>query len=210
MSLLNFSVSILLLSIKDRNRFKNEECLFLKHKYVRKGAMIPSDFAVSSPESNNQSSCIASCAYFRRKLPGTSNITFTELPKNLKNNVLQSEYRIQFLPFLPRLSGTLRYSYGRLKPMLIRKNSFFFFCFFIILLICLMPSATAKNFKQRSSDSSRTSRRTEHFRRRSGGQCERITIPICVDIGYNFTDISLSPSNMLEQEEAATAVSAIS
>ena len=53
----------------------------------------------------------------------------------------------------------------------------------------------------------RVKRNEDAFRGRRDSQCERITIPSCIDIGYNMTDVQLSPSNMFRQEEAAESVS---
>jgi len=36
--------------------------------------------------------------------------------------------------------------------------------------------------------------------------CEAIEIPHCRDVGYNYTDMSLSPANMVKQSDAAPAV----
>ena len=37
-------------------------------------------------------------------------------------------------------------------------------------------------------------------------RCETIKIPQCKDVGYNYTDMKLSPANMVEQSDAAQAV----
>jgi len=175
----------------------------------KKLEMLRQEFAVVQSQNNSTSEYSRINVKFRRKLPISSNIACAQLQKISTENVLQGEHHSwnQLSSYLSRLLRTLQFSCGRLKLTSFRKNSFIFISLLLILFTNLISPTTAKNFKSRSSDYSRTLRRAEHFRRRNNAQCERISIPICVDIGYNFTDISLSPSNMLEQEETAIAVS---
>ena len=93
----------------------------------------------------------------------------------------------------------------RLKSSWNRRNSFFFVVLIIFSLNFFLPRTTADRFNRATSNHVRNKRRTSDFRR-TGGQCEKITIPTCIDIGYNYTDISLSPSNMFKQEEAEATV----
>lgn len=53
-----------------------------------------------------------------------------------------------------------------------------------------------------------TSHKAFRFRhRQSTGTCEPIVVSLCKDIGYNLTDVSLSPGNITHQEEAMPYVS---
>ena len=45
--------------------------------------------------------------------------------------------------------------------------------------------------------------------KREESKCERIKIPACMEVGYNFTNMKLSPANMADQDDAAPAVSSI-
>lgn len=57
------------------------------------------------------------------------------------------------------------------------------------------------------SERRREKRKTSFNGRRHKKRCEKITTPLCMDIGYNLTDVSLSPSNVFEHSEITKTVS---
>ena len=166
--------------------------------------MLHSEIAVISSDGSSRSQC--SGVSLRENLPVSSSFSCYQSQNN-SNDVAFHSRRIRFHSLSTILHRTLLYADGNLKLNRMRKSFFTVVSFCLIILANFIPPTTTSFFKNSSTDSLRFRRRAENFRRRGGTQCERITIPICMDIGYNLTDIALSPSNLLGQKETAVAVS---
>ncbi|XP_026691552.2 frizzled receptor [Ciona intestinalis] len=71
----------------------------------------------------------------------------------------------------------------------------------------LVPASAVRYADNGPSLSGRRKPPTSGLSGRQGtGMCEPIQVPMCIDIGYNFTDMSVSPSYIYDQKEAAQSV----
>ena len=86
------------------------------------------------------------------------------------------------------------------------KTATFWIVFFVLFCNCFLLSAARYSTKN-LAESSRNQRIKRRIENADSSGCEKIEIPLCQDVGYNLTDMSLSPANMVEQTDAAIVVS---
>ena len=88
------------------------------------------------------------------------------------------------------------------------KKSTVWIIFVMLLSHCIWPSAAKYSSNKAGflNENSATNIIGDS-ERPPNPRCEKIKIPQCEDIGYNFTDMTLSPANMVKQFDAAPAVS---